>query len=128
MIGRIVTKLVIWLLKKSNLSLEDRTALITQLLDKLVAIQSRDIIKTNDEGQLVVNDRLLEVEDVRQLRESSIAILNSFAWKFVREQVEFKAVVVGVHNGDTPEKVYFSKVAIWWGQQIDEILKNLAQE
>ena len=124
----IITKIVIWLLKKSELSLRDRTALVTQLLDNLEAIQSRDIIKVNNEGQLVVNDRILDVEGARQLRESAIAILNSSAWKFVREQVEFRAVVLGVHNGDTPEKVYFSKVAIWFGQQIDEILQLLAQE
>ena len=128
MLERLATKLAVWLVKRSELSLKDWTTLITQLLINLVAIQSRDIIDTNAEGQLVVNGRLLDIEGAKQLRESAHAILSSSAWKFVREQVEFNAVVAGVHKGDTPEKVYFSKVAIWWGQQFDEVLKTLAQE
>ena len=128
MFSRLATKLTVWLLKKSNLSLAERTTLVATLLDRLNAIPSRDIIGVNEEGRLVVNGQPLDLEGARQLREGSKLLLESPTWKFVREQVEFRAVVLGVHNGDTPEKVYFSKVAIWFGQQIDEILQLLAQE
>jgi len=126
MFQNFITKMTAYLLKK-NLSLKNRTILTTALLKNLVAIQSCDIIKTNEEGKLAVNGRELDFEGAKILRESAISALDNQAWKFVKEQVEFEAVKIGVHFGDTPEKVFFSKAAIWQGLQVEEFLKKLAQ-
>lgn|SRR3990167_175979 len=127
MIHNLSTYLVIKLLRNSNLTLENRVLLTTALLDELKAIPATDIIKFTEQG-IVVNDRLLDLEGARLLRESAKATMDSQARKFVQEQVNLRAVTLGVHNGDTPEKLMFARAAIWQGQQQEELLKILASE
>lgn len=127
MFSNIITYLVIKLLRSSNLSLQNRTSLTTALLDKLNALPATDILKFTSEG-ILVNDKMLDLEGARLLRESARATLDSQARKFVQEQVNLRAVVLGVHNGDTPDKLMFSRAAIWQSQQAEELLKMLAQE
>lgn len=127
MLQNYITNLTAFLLKKTNLSLKNRTRLTAVLLDNLVAVQACDIIKINEEGKLAVNGRELDFDGAKILRENAISAMENQAFKFVKEQVEYEAVKIGVHFGDTPEKVFFSKAAIWQGLQVEEFLKKLAQ-
>lgn len=128
MLGNIITNLVIWLMQTSKFSMENRIKCTTALLDKLNFIPFKDIISENELGRLTVKGRELELEQMRQLNESAKAMLNNHCRNLVREQVAFRAVAIGVHNGDTPEKLYFSRVALWLQQQEDELYHTLAQE
>lgn len=128
MAGRAITSFVIWLLNISSLSMNDRTRLTAALLDKLNAFPAADIIKIDEKYGLLVNGVQIDVEKARLLRESAKAAFNSRACRLVWDAVAFKAVAVGVHNGDSPERVMFSKAALWWSQQEMELFSTLAQE
>lgn len=99
--------------------MSDRMLLTTMLFDKIGALPLRDMIRVNEEGRLLVNGRLVGVEAARKLRESARAELNSYARKFISEQVLYTAVVMGVHKMETPEQSVFSRAAIWYKQQED---------
>lgn len=122
-----ITSIVCFLLRNSKLSLENKTKLTSCLLDKLQAIPASDIIKTNEQGKLEVNGRELDLEGAKILREGAISLLDSQTRKFVKEQIMFEAVKIGVHFGDTPERVMFAKAAIWQLEQEEEFLKKLSQ-
>ena len=115
-------------MQHSKFSLENRTKCTTALLNKLNFIPYIDIIKVDTKGRTVVNGRPLDLEKSKQLREHAKVMLDNPTRNLVREQVAFKAVNIGVHNGDTPEKLYFSRVALWIYQKEDELYHTLAQE
>lgn len=119
-----ITRIVIKLLRWSKLPIQDRIALTSALLDKFNA--PREIIKTMPDGRMLIDGRAITIETARVLRESALATLNSQARKFVQEQVAFKAITLGVHNGDAVEKLFFCRAALWWGQEEEELLKTLA--
>lgn len=123
----IITSIVCFLLRNSKLSLENKTKLTCCLLNKLQAIPASDIIKTNEAGKLEVNGRELDMDGLKILREGAISLLDSPTRKFVKEQIMFEAVKIGVHFGDTPERVIFSKAAIWQLEQGEDFIKKLAQ-
>lgn len=122
-----ITSLFCFLLGNSKLSLENKTKLVACLLNKLQAIPASDIIKTNEQGKIEVNGRELDMDGLKILREGAILLLDSPTRKFVKEQIMFEAVKIGVHFGDTPERVIFSKAAIWQLEQEEEFIKKLAQ-
>ena len=125
--GRILTNLIVWAMRNTRFSLEDRTKCVTALLDKLNFVPYKDIIERDDVGKTVINGRVLDLEMARQIRESAKALLDNQCRKIVKDQVAFKAVNIGVHNGDTPDKIIWSRVALWIYQQEEELLEKLSQ-
>lgn len=122
---KLVVSLVVWLLNKSNLKLEDRTKLSTCVLDKLFALPFRDIIITS-EGTLKINGRTPTMEEMRILQEQAKAALNNQTLKLIWDEVAFTAVKIGIHSAITNDQVYFAKSALWWGQQEQSLLSRLA--
>ncbi len=125
--GRIITSLVIWLMRNTRFSLENRTRCITALLDKLNIIPHKDIIEIREDGTFI-NGRKMDLDKAKQLKSSAKAVLENQVRNIVREQVAFKAVNVGVHRGNTPEEIYFSKVALWIYQQENLLYEQLAKD
>lgn len=125
--GSIATKLAIFALKSARLPVKDRNLLTACILDRLAALPLRDIIHVNEEGNLLVNGRPVDVETARQLRESARGALTSTAFKFIRQQVAFQAINIGVHKAEDELQMFFGRAAIWWGQQEEIQLRLLAQ-
>ncbi len=121
-------KTIVSALKKSDLSIEDRSLLISAILDKLAAIPLTDIIVFNEEGNLFVNGRKVTNEEQINLRESASAVLNSKAFQLIQQQVVYASFVQAAHTAPTTEHLMFAKAAIWWGQQEDKYLKLLSPE
>lgn len=128
MLGKLSTKLVVKLLKWSDLDIRDRNILTTQILDSLMVLPIYDIIKISEEGSLIINNRPVDIEKARILRESAIAALSNQSLRAVHDQVLFEAVSMGVHNVDRPEQMFFARAAIWYAQHEVNILKTLAQQ
>lgn len=126
MIGRVITKIVVYLLRKSNISLNERHLLINASLDKLAALPLRDIITFSETGTLIVNGRELDHEEVLLVRESAKAALQNRALGLVRDQVLYKSFTFGINSSVNFDQLYFAKCAVWWGQEEDKILKALA--
>lgn len=123
-------KLACFLLKLP-LSLRERTRLTGAILDGLDAAPLRNLIEVRSDGVLLIEGKPIDYEKAAQLRESARAMLNNQAHVLVREQVASIAGRRGVAEGDTPEKLYFYRAALWWGGQEEEfysILAGLHQE
>lgn len=126
MFGTWATKCVLRLLKSSTLSTENRNLLTTCLLDKLVALPLHDMIRVNEEGQLLVNERPVSLEGARALREGAKTALQNKALELIREQVAYTAIAMGVHTLKETDESFFMRAAIWWGQREMFFLKLLA--
>lgn len=128
MFGKFVTKIVIWLMRNSKFSIENRVALTTVLLDKLHSIPSHDIINVDGNGRVFVNGKEIDHGKVSQMRQQAQDLLEHPLRQFVRDEVSFRAVKIGVHQAMDLQQVLFAKAAIWQAQQEEEIYEQLAQK
>lgn len=126
MLKRIALKIIAFLLKSNDLSVEDRSLLTYLVLDNLHALPIRDIISFNEDGSVIVNGKTLVSEQITLLRESARAALNNTALKLIHDQVEFTAVTIGIHKSNKVENLLFGQSAIWYGQQEKNLLTVLA--
>lgn len=122
----IVVYLVTWLLKLP-LSLRARTRLIGAILDRIEALPLADIIKEKG-GVLYVDGMPVDMDMAVKLREGAKLMLHNSARRIVYQQVASIAGKRGVVEGDTPEKLYFYRAALWWGLTEEDIYKQLAGE
>lgn len=128
MIGNLLIKIIIWLLNNSKISIENRILLTNQIINKLETFPLKEIITFRADGTILVNERSLTLEASRKFREDATFLYNSTLRKIVSEAVSFKAISMAVHNGDTPEKMFFGRAAMWFLQQEEEFYKLLAKD
>ncbi len=126
MFNKFATKLAVFMLKRSTLSMEDRALLISCTLDKLDSIPLSDIISVNEQGTLLVNGKTVDLELAKSLRESSRAVLNSRAFKMIQNQVVYAAFSYAARTATSIDQLILGKAAIWWGQKENEYLNLLA--
>jgi hypothetical protein len=119
-----ITESLIKQLKKSNLSLEDRTALTTALLDKLGALPLTDTIKISA-GEIVINGKPLEMEQAIAFRESLVALSENQARKLIHQQLRYLAIGWAVNSGTNNETLMFSKASLWLLDQENNLINNL---
>ena len=123
----LATKLAVWLLRKSDLSVENRSILTSSVLKELVAAPLCDIITKDNDGVLVIDGKKVDFEQARKLRESARAALNNYALQHIQRQVMFRAITTGFHHADNERQAFFGKAAIWWFERELEYLHILAQ-
>lgn len=118
-----------WLVGKliKRTSTAERNKIVIHILDSLQASPLNDIISVNDDGELTVNNRSLDIEKGRQLRTAADAALRNQALNLIREQVKYIAFVGAATKAQLPEDLLFYRAALWWGQEIERFLKLLAQ-
>lgn len=121
-----LVKFVVWLLKK-DLSLKNRSILLSAVLSATGTLPIYNIITTNEQGTLFINGNQVDMEKAIQLRESARGALNNQARRLVKEQVRYLAVTQGIHNANSFEQLFFSKAAIWLEGEENKILEALAQ-
>lgn len=119
-----LTKQLIEELKKTDLTLEDRTALTTALLNKLVALPISNMIVFTPKG-VMINNRELEVEQAVNFRMSVLALKDNNARKIIHEQIKYLAINTGVHNGLNQDSIMFSKAALWCLQEEEKLLEQV---
>ncbi len=120
------TKFARFLLRHSKLSIENRIILTTALLHTLDALPFRDMIFVDDQKRLIINNRVMPPEVMRKLRESARSLQTNYAHNTIREQVLYVAIAHGVHKLERLEQSYFSRAAIWWGEQEEKLTAILA--
>lgn len=118
------TQNIIKQLKKANLSTEDRIALTTALLDKLVVLPIGDMIVFTENG-ISINGKELDLEQSMSFREGCVSLKENFARKVLNEQIRFKAIEMGVHKSQTIDELMFSKAAIWVINEEEILLQKL---
>lgn len=119
--------MVIWALKSAHIKNEERQILTSALLDRLGAVPLRAKIVIDEVGQVFVNGKQLTADAALQMKDGSRAMLKNFARRFVREQVMFMAIHMGVHENSSPEQGLFAKAALWNLQEEQELYERFAQ-
>jgi hypothetical protein len=113
-------------LLKLPLNMRQRTRLVGAILDSNNAVSLNDLIIVDSAGRLIVGGEIVDHELAVKLRDGARYALDNQTLKIVREQVAATAGKRGVSEGDTPEKLYFYRAALWWGKKEDELLTMLA--
>lgn len=128
MLNRLGVKLAKYLLESGNLSMEDSAILTGTVLSKLGALPFKDVFDVDDQGNLVIDGKQVDLEKAKYLRDSAISALNNQALSLICERVAFLAVSQGIHKAETIPQMYWGRVGIWWGENIKNNLSALAQE
>lgn len=115
------------LLLKQPLTLQQRTRLVGAILESNNAVPLSDVITLDQDGTMVIENKRIDLEKAIQIRESARGVLENEARKYVQNQVASIAGKRGIAEGDTPEKLYFYRAALWWGRMEQEIYEKLAQ-
>jgi hypothetical protein len=114
-------------LLKLPLTLQQRTKLVGAILESNNAVPLKEVITFAHDGSMIIEDERIDFEKAIQIRESARAALDNTARKYVQNQVAAVAGRRGVAEGDTPEKLYFYRAALWWGGMEQELYEKLAQ-
>jgi hypothetical protein len=121
------TSLLIWLFKRTA-NQKDKGRILNAMLSTVQGVPIHAIISLDEEQKLLINGRPVDVEQAIALKASAGTVLNSPAWKLVRDQTLFLAVRMGVHDALNADQVLAAKMAIWFGHQQEELLRMFAQE
>lgn len=119
-----ITKKTIDTLKKANLTLEDRTALTTVLLDKLQALPITNSIVVDHNG-ITINGKILEPDQAIMFSESCNALKDNYARKVIHEQVKYLAINMGIHNAVALDTLFFAKSSLWNLEQEEKLLAQI---
>lgn len=124
-LGTALTKLIIFLLKKTNLSLKDKSEILSHLLEKIGMFPTRSIINVEN-GQVYLKGKPATTEEILALKESANALLDNFSRKFVKDQMAFIALNLGIQKSTSLEQILFNKAALWIENEEDELYRKLA--
>lgn len=124
---KLVTSLVLWLLKKESITGEDKNRVVSALLQNIHAYPIRDVIQLSYDRAARINGRELSTEQTIALRESCKALNDNWSRKVIHEQLQFEAIKLGIHNGLNPDTLMFSKAILWTIQEEQKLIEKLAE-
>lgn len=124
----IAVRLAVILLRNSKLQKEDRASLMAEVMHTIDAVPLDDILKVDEQGNLFVKGKPVDMEKAIKLKESATQALSSMARMLVHEQVARLSFVNGFHKATDIDQVLFYKAALWWGEQEDTLLRSIAQD
>lgn len=123
---KLVVMFAIWLLKSKRLSLQNKSALVNSILVKLDALPLHGIIR-HDNGNLVIKDKPLDIEELRIIRDSARSLKDNRLYALIQDQILFEAMTLGV-NSTNFEQGYFAKAAVWWGRRENELVNMVVND
>lgn len=128
MLAKIIAKITVLALRSKSLKEEQKSYVLSALLDNMVFFPIQDVIATDKNGNLRVNGKKLDAEQIIAFRESATALKESFARKIIKDQMVFKAINLGVHMGINTESIAFSKAVLWILQEENILIETLAMK
>lgn len=120
-----LTKKLIQQLRKSELTLEDRVALITALLDKLGVLPIGDVIDISEQG-ISIQGKVLDQEQVLNFKEASAVLRDNFARQVINEQIRYKAIDLGINKATAMDTLFFAKAALWCLNEQEILITQLS--
>jgi hypothetical protein len=121
-----LARIIAFLLKR-DLSVKTRTILLNAVIHSF-GFPIKAIISTDENRRILVQGKLLTVDETVQLQESAYALARNPALRLIRDQVRFKAIELGyLQNVDAdPYRELFYKAALWYAQEEKELIDGLA--
>lgn len=111
-------------IEKTDFSQKETIRLLNILNKHINSFPIEDVIVRTKDGVTLANGRNLSPEEVIKFKQELSALRDNWAFKLFGDQILFEAIKYGIHFGDTPEKVMFSKTAIWFIQKFREYIKT----
>jgi hypothetical protein len=123
MLSQIICKILKW----KKLKGEDKTRIITALLDNIDALPIRDAITFDADGTILIRGKKLEIEQIQNLKTGVAVLKDNFARKLIQEQLLYEANKIGLHQGLTPEMIQFSKAVVWVLENEEKLINTLSE-
>jgi len=111
-------------LEKEKLSIEDRTALTTAILSRLMVLPLADSFVVGG-GNVSINGKQMDTEQVIVFRDSCIALKDNFARQIIQQQVRYLATNLGIYKSVSTDELFFSKAALWCIEQEEKLLDKI---
>lgn len=125
-------KFIVWLtiklLKSKRVTGEQKTRLMSALLENMQAIPIRDTVQFTQNNTLIVDGRKLDIEQAMVFNDSVNGLKNSYARKVINAQLTYKAIQIGLHQGLNTEQIQFSKAILWVLQETDNLITAISTE
>ena len=122
---QLVTQKLIKQLEKANLPTEDRIALTDAIMHKLNALPIGDLITFTQDG-IMINGRMLGVEDLLAFREATSVLKDNYARKVISEQIRFKAIDMGINKATSIDTLIFAKACLWVMNEHELLIHTLS--
>ncbi len=101
-------------IESHELSQQEQIRLLGILTKQINAFPLENVITTTQTGATLANGRELNLEEVVKFRQGISALRDNWAFQLLGDQILYEAIKWGVHNGDTTDRIMFSKTAIWF--------------
>lgn len=88
----------------------------------------RAAITTDAANRILVHGKPVSAEQLMTLRETAASTLRSPARNLIHEQVRFMAIDRGFFQSDDPKAQVFYKAALWYAEQENDLLTQLAAD
>lgn len=100
----------------------NKIKLTSALLKNLNAFPLTEVFTPTKTGAILVSGRRLSLEETNNFLTGIASLKSNFAFQVLSDQIMFKAIQQGIHQGFTPEQIMFSKTALWYFQCMKEYL------
>ena len=111
-------------LENNELTSKEHLRLLGILNKQFNAFPLGNVVVFTQDGALAANGRKLDLDETVKFRQGIGAIKDNWAFQLLGDQVLYEAIKHGVHLGDTPEKMMFSKTAIYFITKFRELLNS----
>lgn len=119
-----LNKLAIKILNNASLSKEEHLELLNVVNKQINSFPISEVIQFTVDGATLANGQKLTIEEVVKFRQGVSSLRDNWAFQLLADQILFEAIKHGVHYGDNPDKIMFSKTAIYFIQKFREFIKT----
>lgn len=96
------------------------------LLKNIGAIPIKETFEFNQQGQLMIRGKQVEVEQAIAIKEGAYALRNNNVRTLIREQMKGKALLQGIASQNLEQNI-FARACLWVMIQEDELLDQFEQ-
>lgn len=107
-----------------DLSQQERILVFNKLNQSLNIFPIDDVVKFRQDGAFLINGKQLTLEQFQNFRQAIDALKNNFAFQIIADQILYKAIAIGIHQGLSPDQIIYSKSCIWFIQQFKDLLEK----
>lgn len=119
-----LNKLAIKILNNASLSKEEHLELLNVVNKQINSFPISEVIQFTVDGATLANGQKLTIEEVVKFRQGVSSLRDNWAFQLLADQILFEAIKHGVHYGDNPDKIMFSKTAIYFIQKFRKFIKT----
>ncbi len=113
------------LLKEVRVTKKNKGRILSSLLDNVHAVQISEVIRFDEQGGIHLDGKLLSKEEHIAFLTSVESLSNSFALKYIRNQIARECVKIGVYQAMNEDQILFAKAALWYQQEENKLLQTI---